>query len=338
MKIEIEKSADLGMLFFNNPVQMIGQDAAYSIPINEQETLWIFGDTLVGDLEESGRRNIKSMPSNTGLINRSKNARAGLEDYSYITNADNSLRELIPLSADESPSQFRVWAMDGCIIDSRVYLFYIKVELFPEKEWPYKFEVVGSGLAVARYPELQFERVSTPFWNKDEPCFGVAVLPDLATGKVYIYGSQLHGKKHLCYLARVDFEDISDITKYEYLLSTKPEWSYERSKMISILDGMPTEMSVSFNNYLNRHLAIYSREDTCDIEAHTAETPWGPWSEPSVLYTAKVGLRNPLVYGGPIVYAGKEHPELALQNGKTIYVTYVEFEEYFPHLVELTLK
>jgi hypothetical protein len=38
-----------------------------------------------------------------------------------------------------------------------------------------------------------------------------------------------------------------------------------------------------------------------------------------------------------MIYAGKEHVELAKDNGRTIYMTYIEFEEYFPHLIEITL-
>ena len=32
-----------------------------------------------------------------------------------------------------------------------------------------------------------------------------------------------------------------------------------------------------------------------------------------------------------------EHPELAVDGGRKIYLTYIEFEEYFPHLVEVSL-
>ena len=50
---------------------------------------------------------------------------------------------------------------------------------------------------------------------------------------------------------------------------------------------------------------------------------------------AKHGFPRP--YPITLIYAGKEHPELASDDGRTIYLTYIEFEEYFPHLVEVTL-
>ncbi|MBD3289192.1 DUF4185 domain-containing protein [candidate division KSB1 bacterium] len=341
-KISVQKSTDLGLLFYDNPVHMIGQDAAYSILIDDEKALWIFGDTLIGKIDpESNRREIDDMPTNTGLICPTQEPTVGLKEFTYLTNENGRLKELVRFLEDESPKDYRVWAMHGCHLEGKVYLYYVKVRLQPEKDWPYKFSISGSGLAVADFPELNFTRVkhqnTTHLWAGDEPCFGVAVLPDHRERLVYVYGTRLENKIHRCYLARVPFEHITDITRYEYLISPKPEWSRDSTGMIPILRGMPTEMTVSFNNHLGCYLAVYSRDKTSNIEACTAPNPWGPWSEPTVLHTAKAGLRNPLVYGGPTVYAGKEHPELARENGKIIYLTFIEFEEYFPHLVEVVL-
>lgn len=339
--LSITSARDLGLLFTENNVNMIGQDAAYSIPINTNETLWVFGDTFVGTFNEMGKRIIERMPNNTGLICRSKDAASGLTDFNFLTDEQGELRQLIPLLPDEDPAIHRLWAMHGCCIENKVYLFYIRIKILPEGQWPYKFAVDGSGLAVANYPELKFQRIedhgSTILWRKDEPLFGVAVLPVKADGFVYVYGSYYNDWKHYCALARALLDSLGYIAYYEYLISPKPEWSVDRARAISILEGMPTEMSVSYNAYLGGYLAIHSLETTGKIVGRTAPHPWGPWSEPVVLWTPKVPLRNPLVYNGPLVYAGKEHPELAKENGKVIYLTYVEFEEYFPRLVEVVL-
>ncbi len=337
----VATARDLGLLFTNNNVNMIGQDGAYSIPINAHETLWVFGDTFIGTFDEIGKRIIERMPHNTGLICRSTDAGLGLTDFSYLTDETAELRQLIPLSPDEDQAGHRIWAMHGCCIDGKVYLYYIRVKILPEGQWPYKFDVEGSGLAVGNYPELIFHRIednrSTILWYKDEPLFGVAALPVKADGFVYVYGSYYKNWQHYCALARVPLDSLGYISYYEYLISPKPEWSVDRTKAISIMEGMPTEMSVSYNGYLGCYLAIHSWETTGKIVGRTAPHPWGPWSEPVVLWTPKVPLRNPLVYNGPLVYAGKEHPELAQQNGKIIYLTCVEFEEYYPRLVEVTL-
>src|SRR5439155_21258549 len=76
---------DLGPLFVNNPHRMIGQDGAFSIPLEPGRALWFFGDTLigrrvpgqslwyidgqpVGHADMSGKGQIDRMINNTGLI------------------------------------------------------------------------------------------------------------------------------------------------------------------------------------------------------------------------------------------------------------------------------
>ena len=341
-KLSVTHARDLGLLFTENDVKMIGQDGAYSIPIKSGETLWLFGDTFIGHFNEIGKRVIEEMPNNTGLICYSADAKNGLDDFSYLKDKSGKLRQLIPLEADEDGKVFRIWGMHGCYLNDKIYWYYIRVRILSEGVWPYKFDVEGSGLAVANYSELRFRRIkkeeSTILWEKDEPCFGVAVLPVKQDGFVYLYGSYLKNWQHHCALARVPFDSLEYPEYYEYLTSSKPEWGHDVKQAISVMEGMPTEMSVSFNNYLGCYLAVHSYETTGKIVGRTAPYPWGPWSEPVTLWVPKVPLRNPLVYNGPLVYAGKEHPELARENGKIIYLTCVEFEEYFPRLIEVTLQ
>ncbi|NOZ62842.1 MAG: DUF4185 domain-containing protein [Calditrichaeota bacterium] len=341
-KLKVKNSRDLGILFAENDLKMIGQDGAYSIPIKPNESLWLFGDTFIGHFNEIGGRVIEQMPNNSGLICRDRDASNGLKDFHYLTDKSGQIRQLIPLEPDEDHEKYRIWGMHGCFWRGKVYWYYIRVKILKEGVWPYKFDVAGSGLAVANYPHLEFQRIkengSTILWQKDEPSYGVAVLIDEKENYVYLYGSYLQNGKHLCALARVRPDSLAYPSYYEYLVSQEPRWSPDRSKAISIMEGMPTEMSVSFNEYLGCYLAVHSLDITGLVVGRTSPTPWGPWSAPVTLRTPKVPLRNPLVYGGPLVYAGKEHPEYKRKNGKIIYLTCVEFEEYFPRLIEVELE
>ncbi len=334
--VKVAGARDLGLLFVDNDARMIGQDCAYSIPLVGGEALWVFGDTLVGSLDECGRRVVEEMPCNTGLI-----CTAGVQQYRYLTDAGGALRQLIPWLPDEKPEHYRIWPLHGILLDGRVYLYYVRVRLLPERCWPYKFEVTGSGLSVAEYPELVFARLerggSTTWWTAEQPCYGAAVLPVPEEGVIYVYGTYLRDGQHFCALARVSTGRLADPTAYEYLVSPAPEWSPDPGHAIPIMSGMPTEMSVSYNAYLGCFVAVHSWETVGPVVVRTAPNPWGPWSEAQRLWTPRIPLRNPLVYGGPLVYAGKEHPELAQEQGRIIYVTFVEFEEYYPRLVEVTL-
>jgi hypothetical protein len=155
---------------------------------------------------------------------------------------------------------------------------------------------------------------------------------------IYVYGVIQDAKGvQKCYLARVKPSCIEKKEHYEYLASAEPIWSSSVSHAASIMQDMPNEMSVSFNRHLNCFLAVHSLDLSGKIVGRTGPNPWGPWSEPFLLHNVTVERKEPLPYP-PLVYAGKEHPELSERGGRTIYITYVEFEEYFPHLVEIGLE
>jgi hypothetical protein len=139
-----------------------------------------------------------------------------------------------------------------------------------------------------------------------------------------------------CSLARVRPEAIEDPPAYEYLSGAGPRWSREVGSALCLFTGVPNELSVSFNGYLNAYLAVHSLDLSGDIVARTAPAPWGPWSPPALLAHVRVEPDPTLPYV-PWVYAAKEHPELSGHGGRIVYITYIQFEEYFPHLLEITL-
>jgi hypothetical protein len=348
---------DLGPQFTDNPHRMIGQDGAYSIPL-EKGALWFFGDTLVGKRnpgeslwypggvatghrDMTGHGPVEKMINNTGLLLDDTTGRVGLTRFRYLCGADGALRALIPLESGEDPDWVRIWCLHGVALDDRVYLYYIKVRMLEKGPFPVNFEVAGSGLAAGTVDELVFARVAGPngglFWTAGQPQFGSAVLRDGPGGYVYLYGV-VQGADWVqrCSVARVRPEDIEKFTAYEYYAGPGKPWSARVADAAPLFTGAPNELSVSRNSYLGSYLAVHSLDLSGDIVGRTAPSPWGPWSEPVRLAHVDVARDASLPYT-PWVYAGKEHPELSGEGGKVIYVTYIQFEEYFPHLLEVTL-
>lgn len=356
-RILVERARDLGPQFQDNPHRMVGQDGAYSIPLGD-DSLWFFGDTLigarvpgeslwypggrpVGHRDMAGRGSIDSMPNNTGLILEQTSGSKGLTRYRYICDERGNLRQLVPRLPDEHPDEVRVWCLHGIALKEKVYLYYITVAMVEEGPMPVNFALRGSGLAVSDRGRWAFRRIesrgSTLWWKNNQPQFGTAVLPDRYSDWLYVYGviQDARGVQQ-CYLSRVHRGEIERLDAYEYYAGPGPEWSAEVDRAIPVMEGMPNEMSVSFNPWLNAFLAVHSQGISGVIVGRTAPEPWGPWSDPVPLWEVKVHREKPLPY--PIlIYAGKEHPELAGDNGRILYITYIEFEEYYPHLVEVTL-
>jgi hypothetical protein len=360
----VQSTRDLGPQFVDNPHHMVGQDGAFSIPLSASESLWFFGDTLigrrvpgeslwypggvnVGHADMTGRGPIERMINNSGLVAPNRGLAEGLKGFRYLTRADGGLRTLLPLEGGEHPDWDRIWCQHGIYVGSKLYLSFIQVRMLAQNPGPLPigFEIVGSGLAVGRMyagggvPE-RFRRVTRDgghiLWGANEPHFATAFL-DGQDGRVYLYGSVSRGGVQQCYLARAKSDALEDIAGYEYLVSQDPVgWGRDVSWAVPLFDGMPSELSVSYNAHLGCYLAVHSQDLTGAIVGRTAATPWGPFSEPVELFVTKVVHGYPVPYP-TLVYAGKEHPQLSPDGGRTIYLTYIEFEEYFPHLVEVTL-
>lgn len=354
----VQSARDLGPQFVDNPHRIVGMDGAFSIPLKD-DVLWFFGDTLIGRRvpgeslwfpggvqlgpgDMSGHGSIDRMINNSALLLKDHTGREGLNNFDFICHSDGSVRTLIPLLPDENPDQVRVWCQNGCRQADQLYLFFIKVRMKATGPLPVNFEILGSGLATGPDTGWRFERVmaagSYILWGAEQPKFAVAILPVAAEKRVYLYGvKQGPDQIQRCYLARVPQDKIADISAYEYLCAPDPAWSPDVNQAVSLFDGMPNEMSISYNPYLGCYLAVHSLDLSGLVVGRTAPTPWGPWSEPQTLWQVQVTDDRPIPYDR-LIYAGKEHPTLSEQNGRILYLTYIEFEEYFPHLVEITLE
>jgi hypothetical protein len=338
---------------------------------------WMIDGKMVDHRDMTGQGPYEQMINNTGLILPRQSGTNGLRDFKYITESSGKLKNLLPLEGDEHPDWDRIWCQGGVAIGEQIVLSFIQVRMLENYDGPLPigFEIVGSGLATStpspstlgegrgegsskmRIADfgLQtgkgnlFSRVqnngSHLLFAADEPHFGVAFLP--VDDVMYVYGTVNRLGGHEAFVARVNRNSVTDISSFEYFSGSGNEesignrcyWSSSRADAVPLFGNMPSEMSVSFNQHLNCYLAVHSLDLTGQIVARTAPNPWGPWSEPTMLYqVSPAKLDYELPYPFRLIYAGKEHPQLSPDGGKTIYLTYIEFEEYFPHLVEVELS
>lgn len=353
----VQSARDLGLQFKENPHRMVGQDGAYSIPFDGR-TLWFFGDTLMGRRtageslwfpggaplgpeDMSGKHGIDLLRTNTGLVLENRTGREGLTRFSYICDGRGVPRQLVPHEEGEDPDEIRVWCLHGVEMAGRMYLYYLTVRMLAEGPMPVNFELVGAGLSSGRTGEWSFRRLPGPngslWWKWPLPQFGSAVLR--VEEDVYLYGVRKGGDgTQQCCLARVAADAIGELSAYRYWAGVEAGWSDDPRQCTTIMTGMPNEMSVSWNEYLGAYLAVHSLDLSGLIVGRTAPNPWGPWSGPVTLWKVRPPtLDYPIPYD-PLIYAGKEHPALAEESGRVLYLTYIEFEEYFPHLVEVTLE
>jgi hypothetical protein len=64
----------------------------------------------------------------------------------------------------------------------------------------------------------------------------------------------------------------------------------------------------------------------------TAPAIPGPWSKPQIIYRPKA------INNTELIYAVKEHPELSSNDGRVVYLTYINSATYVPQMIEVTLN
>ncbi|MBM3492768.1 MAG: DUF4185 domain-containing protein [Armatimonadetes bacterium] len=335
-----------GLLFTDNQAGVSGVDAGYSLPIGK-ETLWLFGDVFLLHPTDPQKRYVGGV-SNAALVTSARTA-LGLRQYRFITDRATGLaRQVIPNMPGEG-NETRLWPAGGWYDAQarKVYLFWARIRT-TGGGGPFDFRLDGHGLAMAdasKLDQIRFERLMAEggdelWWPHADgrAVYGAAVVrgPEARPRYLYIVGvEERHGKK-VGKLARVPAASIARSGAYEYFSGSpdRPSWSADPAQAADIegLTDFPSELSVAHNRYLGGYLAVHSVGIADRIRLSLAADPWGPYRQ-----IAEIGAPH-RAFEKAFCYAGKEHPELAEQTGKVIYVTYVDSQRYWLQMLKVTFE
>lgn len=154
------------------------------------------------------------------------------------------------------------------------------------------------------------------------PAGGVPGLPGHAGDGILLWGSGDHRRSNP-HLAFIPADAVEDRTALRHFAGIdpgtgRPLWSPDERAGVPLFDQPCVgELSAGWNPYLGKWTLLY----TCGgrptrILLRTADFPWGPWSEPAVLFDpARVGeacaFLNPLPQPAVILAGGRPCPTVA---------------------------
>ena len=334
-----------GLLFTDNPAGVSGTDAGYSLPVGGKQTLWLFGDVFL--LDKTPAQSYSGFVSNCALLVPSGGGIGPLRTYTFLTDAKTGLARRLLSEESEEKSGLRYWPLGGWFDpkSKSAYLYYERVRTTSEGG-PFGFKIEGHGLATANVEkpdDLKFKRLPAApdqeiWWaaEKEGSIYGSAVIAPPADNFIYIVGEQNRDGKNRGKMARVPKAKIADRAAYTYFTgnSAAPNWSEDVTKAADVegLDEFPNELSVSYNAYLGGYLAVHSVGIYEKIRLSLAPNPWGPYRTIGEIGAPHRALAK------AFCYAGKEHPELAQNGGKIIYITYVDGDRYWLQMLKVTLQ
>jgi hypothetical protein len=310
---------------------VVGQAGNYSVALGDGRTLWFLNNIWTGELKDKGEVSLWGIIEGGLAILTATSPYSASGAFSYV--ADENNRPLPVCSADftgYAPVR-KFWPRAGLKTASGYYAYYSIMNNFGPG--PYDYFRVGQGLSVAEKPTGPYrtlkKRESYAVWGDLDPSFGAALLVD-QDGWVYIYGRySIEPGKYAAALARVRPENIGDTRSYSYYgaESSSDSWTGDVTDVAPVMENMPEEFSVSYNNHLKSYLALYHDALTGAVQLRSAQYPWGPWNESETVLSCK---KEDFCFGA------KEQAAFSSEGGKKIFFT-VE-KKNMPYFYELSFN
>jgi hypothetical protein len=329
--LHVLNATDLGTI--PTDPDILGRDGAVSA-VFQGYSVWLFGDTFLQNPNADGRGLISDSWSYTTDLN----AEDGITSFQERLDSSGAPEMILvetpaeyafnqahngsPCRVQPCGARWALWpsAIVTDSVNNRALVFYMVVYALPGS-----FNFQGSGNSVALWQDFSQQPQRPTFnppivpdhpdlmFDQNEANFGTAAF--ISGGILYIYGcgTPSNGADKGCRLAKVDPSIVLDRSAWTFYAGSG-NWSSQLSSAVSVIPDANI-MSVSWNDYLQQYVAIYSQIFSQNVMIRTSPNPEGPWSGERTAFVA----RQPLSGN---VYDARSHPEYDLNAGQTIFVTY----------------
>lgn len=285
------------------PATVTARDGGASALIGGR-ILWTFGDTLStakGVDGSSGRSNTAALadPAKPLVVSEPL-------DTKGVPGA------LLPFEAEEQAAnaaggpRIALWPTSVVATGAGGGLvFYLKLRV----RGPLTYDYVGIGVARIAAGSTVARREAGLLFQGADPLLGYAFVDG---DNIVAYGAPIGSGDYR--VGRAPLAAATDRAAWRFW--TGSQWGTDPAAAAGVLSGIPGAVSVAFNPFLGRYLAVHSEALSGRAVLRTADRPEGPWSRTAVAFE---GAPAP---SGSFDYAAIQHPELSSNGGRTIAITY----------------
>lgn len=306
-----------------------GGDGAYSIKLDSERTLWIFGDTFVSG--EQGRKDRMGMDVVLGTTLAISTCSVNNEfKIQYYLKKNN--KEFIPSFGTNE----WLWPQDPFIVNNVLYLPLISIAPGDKEGELFNFKITGHKFARIK----DFSAADPHQWEFDYIDLTPEIPPEVSAfattsvvhhQHVYFYPFYAYFKDDVNImgniLARIPVDRINNpVGAVEYFTREgKWESNLTPAKVKVMLDASVSELSVRYHALTRKWVAVYlSTQNKGDqLLYQSADALEGPWSKPKPLgrKVPEVDPGSTLYDTNNFCYAGKEH--IQFSRNTNLLVTYV---------------
>jgi len=323
-----------------------GADAAYSIPLPDGRSVWIFGDTLYGErrtVEGSDPRMVRNS------IGVSTCDERGGWTVDYVIRRDDKEQPQDFFQAQQKDTWY--WALDGFVHKNDLWVTLLCVRNAPKTtSAALGFETCGADLAKVSGLENDPQHWSVKYFPlvaesvRAYPSATAVVEGEFA----YIF-ALLESDSRPMLLTRIPLDRLDAPQGRLQYLSKSGIWKpgLTPADAMHVMKHGNTEMTVRYHPALKKWVSIlnYPKLFSDKIVVRTAPRLAGPWSEGKVIYRIPEMQKGEAGYDkDTFCYAGKEHPEF--RRSGSLVITYAcntmnvqkltsKLDIYFPKAVRV---
>lgn len=291
----------------------LGADDAYSVPLAPNKSVWLFGDTFVGNPTTKLRSQSKTMVRNSVGISICKPGKSCTLTYFWQKPADPKPRSFFDTGTDA----LWYWPLDGFLQGKTLYVALLAVRNKPgaSSDDALGFEIAGTKLATVEDALISPTKWHVSIQNLTGANLwaGVSMIPN---GKYVLWYTQVSSGEGRGYMTvmRVPREDMADPSRGWEYLRKDGKWvaGLAGDDTMHVIDQAISEMSVRYHPTIHKWLALSGGPEFPSPRAveRSADSPLGPWSDPSTIYEfPEMKPGNPGYDKDTFCYAVKEHIE-----------------------------
>ncbi|HEY0793224.1 MAG TPA: DUF4185 domain-containing protein [Chthoniobacterales bacterium] len=320
-------------------VDVRGNDLGIMAEVGDR-LFFLFGDTFGYDGTDYRGPSGANWRSNTFGSTASRDPRAGICIQDWRVGADGKAVAIV-----EGAHQPALTGADGeqtkiptsmVAVGQRLYVEYMSIHGFEARggawqtnhaKWVYSDDL---GKTWTQDPQT--------FGGPDSPFVELALTVQPGNGNaegeyVYALGTP-SGRYGPACCARVPKDRLLDFDAWEYYAGTaaadgRTQWSHRRTDAVPVIPAPVGEASILWDPSLERWLYTYLNEFTRQLELREAAAPFGPWSRPVTLTTAKAF---------PELYNAFMTPSFLRDDGRTLYFVMSTYHPYETHVMKALLR
>jgi len=304
-----------------------GGDGTTSVALPDGRVAWLFSDTFLGTVNADHTR-----AASTPMVNNTIVVQSGTALGATLTGGTASDPQAVVIPTDGSGEFY--WNGDGIVEGGVLKVIYNRYR--KTGTGSLDFTRTGTALATFALPALTLTSVTGLSVGSDIT-WGAALVPN--GSYTYIYGmSTAPGRMNFAHIARAAAGSLGG--PWEYW--TGSAWTSSPDSPARLLSGVGTNYSVQ---QVGTQYVLVTQDSNLIFDpqmvAYTATSPTGPWTGPTVLYTAP----EPAPGSATIVYDAQLHPSLAATgkllmsynvNSLTYADNLADARLYRPRFVEIT--